>query len=195
METFTSFGNQFMKQKGTFAKILTVLGMGLLIGCGPSNPPTYKVSGVVTLDGKPVPGATIAFVPDAGTGAQPAAGTSDNEGKYSLTTFVSGDGAMKGMYSVTVMKVQTEAGQSPYDAYKEPEKKEEPTSGKEQSLDDMYSAYGNAYSGPPEGAGQGRQPASKDLLPAKYKTKESSGLKHTVSDSGVNNFNLELKSK
>ncbi|MCU0720005.1 MAG: hypothetical protein MUC83_09905 [Pirellula sp.] len=184
-----------MKQNGTFARIFAVLGIGLLFGCGPSNPPTYKVSGVVSLDGKPVPGATIAFIPDTGTEAQPAAAISDNEGKYSLTTFASGDGAMKGMYLVTVMKVQTEAGQSPYDAYKEPEKKEEPTSGKEQTLEDMYSAYGNAYSGPPEGAGQGRQPASKDLLPVKYKTKESSGLRHVVSDSGTNTINLELVSK
>ena len=184
-----------MKQNGTFAKVIALLGIGLLVGCGPSNPPTYKVSGVVKLDGKPVPGATISFVPDSGTEAQPAAGISDNEGKYALTTFASGDGAMKGMYLVTVLKVQTEAGQSPYDAYKEPEKKEEPTSDKEQTLDDMYSAYGNAYSGPPEGAGQGRQPASKDLLPAKYKTKETSGLRQVVTDSGPNNIDLELVSK
>lgn len=184
-----------MKLNGTLAKVLTVLGMGLLIGCGPSNPPTYKVSGVVKLDGKPVPGATVTFLPDTGTDAQPATGTSDNEGKYSLTTFVSGDGAMKGMYLVTVMKVQTEAGQSPYDAYKEPEKKEEPTSGKDQKLEDMYSAYGNAYSGPPEDAGKGKQPASKDLLPVKYKAKESSGLRHVVSDSGPNNIDIEMASK
>ncbi len=168
--------------------------MGLLIGCGPSN---LLLQGVwnSNIGWQTSSRCNHRFVSRRGTEAQPAAGTSDNEGKYSLTTFVSGDGAMKGNVLCHGDESSNRSRQSPYDAYKEPEKKEEPTSGKEQSLDDMYSAYGNAYSGPPEGAGQGRQPASKDLLPPKYKTKESSGLKQVVSDSGVNNINLELKSK
>ncbi|XZE19662.1 carboxypeptidase-like regulatory domain-containing protein [Pirellulaceae bacterium SH449] len=184
-----------MKNSNALFGLALLIGLGLLLGCGPSNPPTYKVSGVVSLDGQPVPGATITFIPEMGTDTQPAVGTSDHEGKYSLTTFVSGDGAMKGMYTVTVMKVQTEAGQSPYDAYRQSDAKSASSSSSNQSLEDMYAAYGNSYTGPPEDAGKVRQPASKDLVPARYKSKESSGIRFPVSDSGANNIDLVLTSK
>jgi hypothetical protein len=183
-----------MKNINASSGLLVLLGIGLLLGCGPSNPPTYKVFGVVSLDGKPVPGATITFIPEIGTDAQPAVGTSDHEGKYSLTTFVSGDGAMKGMYTVTVMKVETEPGQSPYDAYKQPESQTS-SSASNQSLEEMYASYASSYTGPPADAGKVRQPASKDLLPVRYKSKESSGLRFPVSDSGQNKIDLELTSK
>ncbi len=35
-------------------------------GCGPWRPATAKVSGVVLLDGEPVPEAAVTFVPEAG---------------------------------------------------------------------------------------------------------------------------------
>ncbi len=61
---------------------------------------TAPVSGIVTLDGQPLTGATITFVPTAGGG--PAVGKTDVSGRYTLTTFEEGDALAPGTYSVTV---------------------------------------------------------------------------------------------
>ena len=80
------------------------LGVVLLgAGCGPSRPETAPVTGVVTLDGKPVEGASVMLTPE-GEG-RPALGMTDMEGKFSLKTFEPGDGAMLGKHHVTVRKV------------------------------------------------------------------------------------------
>lgn len=53
-----------------------------LIGCGPTGPKTYPVSGTVTFDGKPVKVGDIIFIPlDRKLG--PEAGTI-SDGKYTL---------------------------------------------------------------------------------------------------------------
>src|SRR5262245_34277421 len=68
-------------------------------GCGNRK---VKVSGVVTLDGQPVEGAVVTFIPvDAGKG-QNALGTADKEGVFQLTTSKSNDGAFPGEYKVVV---------------------------------------------------------------------------------------------
>jgi len=58
-------------------------------GCGPAAPRLAKVSGRVTLDGKPLPKASVTFAPMA-TKERPnpgptAQGTTDEEGRYQLT--------------------------------------------------------------------------------------------------------------
>ena len=64
--------------------------------------PVHKVTGKVTLSGAPVANAMITFSPK---GQQPAAnGKSDTEGKYTLTTYDGGDGAVAGEYTVMVTK-------------------------------------------------------------------------------------------
>ena len=58
-------------------------------GSGAKGVKTDAVEGLVTLDGQPVPDATVTFVPvQDGVGAS-AAGRSDAEGKYRLTAMVS----------------------------------------------------------------------------------------------------------
>jgi hypothetical protein len=76
-----------------FVAILTT------VGCGKGS--VTKVEGVVTLDGKPLPGATVSFVP-VGEG-KPAFGRTDNDGSFRLTTFRTDDGALPGEYQVTVV--------------------------------------------------------------------------------------------
>lgn len=50
-------------------------------GCGPSvKIPTAPVSGVVTVNGKPVPGLEVDFVPEAKI--RPAVGVTDMSGRY-----------------------------------------------------------------------------------------------------------------
>jgi hypothetical protein len=63
----------------------------------------YKVSGKVTMRGGPLIGATVAFAPKEN---QPVAiGKTDDAGMYTLTTYDPGDGAAKGDFAVTVMKI------------------------------------------------------------------------------------------
>lgn len=70
-------------------------------GCGPSRPATVRVEGTVTLDGQPVEGAAVQFIPASGS---PAHGLTDAAGRFTLTTFDDGDGAMPGQHRITVQK-------------------------------------------------------------------------------------------
>jgi len=80
----------------TLSAILVILN-----GCGPSYPQTFPVSGTVRLAGQPVAGAAVVFTPDEG---QQATGTTDKSGRFELSTFQLGDGALPGTHRVTVAK-------------------------------------------------------------------------------------------
>ncbi|QDU26002.1 hypothetical protein ETAA8_10740 [Anatilimnocola aggregata] len=73
-------------------------------GCD-TGPRMIPVSGVVTLDGKPVKNAAVMFL--STSGGRPAEGITDAEGRYSLTTFKFGDGAVEGQHSVSVTGVES----------------------------------------------------------------------------------------
>lgn len=82
-------------------------------GCKPAanRPATAPVSGVVTLQGSPVAGATVSF--QAADGTRSAVAITDAAGRYELTTFVRGDGAVPGDYTVTITKITQEAVGTP----------------------------------------------------------------------------------
>jgi hypothetical protein len=68
-------------------------------------PKLVPVHGVVRLSGKPVDGARVDFFNTASD--QPSAsGMTDAEGKFRLTTYADGDGAVPGKYRVAVTKAQ-----------------------------------------------------------------------------------------
>ena len=69
-----------------------------LAGCG--GPRTKPVEGVVLLDGKPLAGASIQFVPQ-GTGRDATAET-DKNGNFAMSTFKARDGALPGTYKVVI---------------------------------------------------------------------------------------------
>jgi len=77
----------------------------LIAGCGKTSAgrkPVHPVTGTVTLSGGPVPGATVTFSPKEG---QPVAyAMTDDAGKYKLTTYDTGDGAVAGAYVALVLK-------------------------------------------------------------------------------------------
>jgi hypothetical protein len=150
-----------------------VLGLALLasvfgLGCGQQGgggAKTYPVSGIVTYRGQPVEGATVAF--QSSTGAEGAFGVSDASGKYSLTTFTSGDGAVPGQYKVKVFKYQgAEGGAAAAD----------------QDSDD--------YVPPTEGAAE--PTATQNVLPAKYADPNTSGLTATVGEE-KNSLDFDLQ--
>jgi hypothetical protein len=77
------------------------LALGLLVsgtGCGRR---LVKVRGVVTLDGKPLSGATVNFFPESGSG-NPASDYTASDGSFNLTTLKPGDGVVPGFYKVVV---------------------------------------------------------------------------------------------
>jgi hypothetical protein len=84
--------------------------VGLLVfvvmaGCGdkPDLPPTAPVSGVVMLDGRPLPRGTVQFVPDAAHGTEGPSGVGyiDEEGRYEITT-AGVPGAIVGHHKISV---------------------------------------------------------------------------------------------
>jgi hypothetical protein len=87
--------------------LLALVGL-VLIGCGGRTKP---VRGVVTLDGTPVAGATVLFMPDGQDGGRPASGFTSSDGTFQLTTFKPDDGALPGKYRVLIQK--TEAAKDP----------------------------------------------------------------------------------
>ncbi len=72
----------------------------MLVGCG-NDDGLAPVSGIVTLDGKPIADAGVMFHPDAG--GIPATGTTDTAGKFTLNTSGT-EGATIGNNTVTVAK-------------------------------------------------------------------------------------------
>jgi len=85
-------------------QFLVALLLGsVALGCGGAKkdaPKTVPVSGTVTVDGQPIGGATVTFLPTS-TDRHGATGTTDATGRYTL--FVGDNrGAMPGNYKVTI---------------------------------------------------------------------------------------------
>lgn len=77
----------------------------LLIGCGGGDDfATAPVSGTVTMNGQPVTGGTITFVPlgegEAEVTGKPASGAIQKDGSFTLSTYEEGDGAVIGKHRV-----------------------------------------------------------------------------------------------
>lgn len=75
-----------------------------LTGCG-SRVVRYPVEGLVTLDGKPVKGASIAFMP-RGKG-QPGVATTDDAGRFAVNEVRARDGIRPGGYQVAVFLAES----------------------------------------------------------------------------------------
>lgn len=108
---------------------LVSLGMVALGGCGksgdPNRPKTVKAGGVVLYNGQPVEGATVTLMP-MDSGPRGAVGTTNAQGRFSLTSFDPNDGAVPGKYYVGISKVVLEsapAGQSGPGGEQDPEAK------------------------------------------------------------------------
>ena len=147
-----------MNHPGNLAvSILVTVGI-VLTGCSNSSRArTYPVTGTVTLQGKPVAGAAITFVPTGNEG-EAASAITDSEGKYALTTWRAGDGARPGEYRVKVSKQE----QTTVDPSKMV---------KNLSIEEEQKIYVESKKPPPP---------SKSLIPSKYQDDQTSGITHTV---------------
>lgn len=82
-----------------------VLVLVVSAGCGDGRIRTYPTSGMVLVDGKPADRATVIFCPTSGPPdfmRERPWGTTDDAGKFELTTFDAGDGAPAGDYTVII---------------------------------------------------------------------------------------------
>ncbi|RCS54054.1 carboxypeptidase regulatory-like domain-containing protein [Bremerella cremea] len=85
-----------------------LLGLAMIVGCGESGPSLGKVTGKVTLDGKPLPNAIVSFVPEDGRRSSSA--MTNEEGVYNLA-YIDQAGAVIGKHKVSITstpEVQTQ---------------------------------------------------------------------------------------
>lgn len=94
-------------------RLLILAPLCLLCGCFGSDK-IVPVSGLVTLDGEPLPGAVVGFEPIAQEGDLEAGygsyAKTDEQGRYALRSLRKEDGALVGMHRVSVSTVVGEEG-------------------------------------------------------------------------------------
>jgi hypothetical protein len=147
-----------------------------VVGC-PSGTAidTDYVEGVVTLDGEPLAGATVTFVPKGPEGMS-ATGLSDEQGKYTLNPVgggqmaaEAGSGTLAGEYYVGVIKTQMDAPLTEEEA-------------EEQGVEYV----------PPSGMESGTTVTH--IVPERYNNPRESGIEKTVKE-GENSIPIELTSQ
>lgn len=152
----------------------------LPLGCGdsgPDRPDTVPVTGQVFFNEKPLEGAQVSFM---GSGTQQAAvGKTDAEGRFRLTTFEPGDGAIPGEHRVAVSKVEAEGRQEMQ--IQNPE-----------DSDEIYSKFFQPGVDPARRAAalSGR---AKETLPQRYANYDTSGLSVRVEKGQDNDFVFHLE--
>jgi hypothetical protein len=147
------------------------------VGCGGGGgerPDTAPAAGTVNLNGSPLAGAIVTFSPTA-AGGNAASGVTDAQGKFTLTTFETGDGAVPGSYKVGVRKAEAAKSAAT-------------------GVSDDDAAY-RAAAAEKAAAESGKQ-APKASVPAWVKTYGSpatSGLTADVPEGGKEDFVFDLK--
>ena len=83
-------------------KLVVGLALLLLPGCGGGGRKEglAPVTGQITYDGQPVPAGHIYFYPV--DGKRSSSGSIEADGKYALTSYTSGDGALIGKHKVVI---------------------------------------------------------------------------------------------
>ena len=92
-----------MQHSPTFVHVcvaLIVLAAVVATGCS-KHPPTIRATGAVEYHGQPVAGAVVTFFSHEG---RAASGTTDDHGRFQLTSFDPNDGAALGNHTVTITK-------------------------------------------------------------------------------------------
>jgi len=159
-----------------FFSLLGLLVTCALVGCGSDLPKTVPVTGTVTLDGKPLAGASVNLLSDEGS--LPSSGITDESGNFLLKTMVGDkmvDGATVGSHRVAVSKTASDGG----------------VATEEMSLEDTKKMMEQMAINPAITS----EIKVVDQVPARYKNPLESGLVANVTQEGPNQIVLELSSK
>jgi hypothetical protein len=149
-----------------------------LSGCGCSGgtdswsktqPDTVPAGGVVTLDGKPLSGASVVFAP-VPPGKHSASGVTNSSGAFSVRAFPSKTGAVPGTYKVCILKQSADGAGAAADPK---------TFGED-------AAHAEASPAPVQ---------FKSEVPTQYESPETSGLVVQIPGGGDSALKIELKSK
>ena len=160
-----------MKMKSFYILLAVGLTLFAVTGCGEKKLDNLNVaSGVVTLDGQPIEGASITLVPEGG--GRGAGAVSDAKGVFTFQTLQANDGVQDGTYTVTVSKFRTE------NPYTDEEARMLSESGKRHK-----DVFGNDR---PE-------PKVINDLPEKYNNPKTSGLSITIKGA-TKDLKIELTS-
>jgi hypothetical protein len=90
---------------GLFLAVFT----SVLAGCGSSGPTMVAVAGTVTIDGQPLTYGQIQVLPN---GWRPASSPIGSDGRFMLTTTVSGDGCPIGTHNVVILAGEPLSGEA-----------------------------------------------------------------------------------
>lgn len=144
------------------AVALGLSAMTIIVGCGDDSgiPARYPIKGKVTYNGAPVAHGTVNFLPTKPPPEGRAATGEIKDGYYSLTTVGDFDGALPGDYKVAIVALDMDLASA--------------AASKEQG--------GMVHQG--DAGHQKAVKSAKALIPSKYGTGETSGLKATVETSG-----------
>ena len=83
----------------------SVMLVAAIAGCG-DGPRLVPVAGSVTLDGKPLEGATLSFMPESGTGVStPGTDVTGPDGNFTMT-YNGRSGLAPGKYKVLISKTE-----------------------------------------------------------------------------------------
>ena len=154
--------------------VKAVMAISLLCciaGCGDSaddqwtekRPQTYPVQGRMLYNGEPLADATVSFTSTGSDVSIGAAGRTDKNGEFELTTYSSGDGAIAGLHRVSVIKAVVEGEDPSY-------------------ADETSPNYGKTP--PPV--------TTRHLIPEKYSAFATSGLTVSVDSVRSNPITVEL---
>lgn len=157
-----------------FREVWFVLGLlvsTVLPGCGSggaTGPHTVRVSGTVSLEGKPLAGAEIRFVSDKFSGY----GLTNSEGKYDLV-----QGAVPGKNKVFISKI--EGGKNISEAIAG-------------DMEQLRTAAESAKQEQARGGKVNLDDIPHETVPAQYSDPEKTKLTFTVPDGGATNADFRL---
>ncbi|MCU0959957.1 MAG: transthyretin-like family protein [Pirellulaceae bacterium] len=150
-----------------------------LVGCSkPSGPPLAQAKGVVMLGGKPVDNARVMFYP-IDQSSSFSHGTTDAEGRFTMSTRGANDGALVGRHKVVISKVDMPEQMAKVDVSKAKSAGYGP--GSMPGYESMM------------GIGGAKPAEAKQEIPAKYSNKETTVLEiEVVTDATQNEYTFNL---
>ncbi|HTN75584.1 MAG TPA: hypothetical protein VL096_10065 [Pirellulaceae bacterium] len=94
-------------QATSYLRLVSLLVLLSAVGCGSAGEHgVASAGGTVTMGGNPVPDLVVTFTPQVAAGSanpgKSATGRTDAQGKFTLSTYAIGDGAIVGKHQVAV---------------------------------------------------------------------------------------------